>query len=51
MVFLKLLLIIDMHLNQGKGKTNNDTVILGSLALVIVIGDFYQFLPVVKRSL
>ncbi len=50
-VSLKLLLTVDMRLSQAKGKTNNDTVVLGSLALVIVIGDFYQFPPVVGRSI
>ncbi len=51
MVFLKLLSIVDMRLSQPKGKTNNDTAVLGDLALVIVMGDFYQFPPVVGRSL
>ena len=31
-VFLKLLLTIDMRLSQIKGKTNNNTAILGGLA-------------------
>ncbi len=51
MVSLKLLSTIDMYLSQAKGKTNNDTAVLGGLALVIVMGDFYQFPPVVRRSL
>ena len=51
MVSVKLLSIIDMRLSQAKGKANNNTTILGSLALVIVMRDFYQFLPVVGRSL
>ncbi len=51
MVSLKLLLTVDMHLSQAKGKTNNDTTVLGGLALVIVMEDFYQFPPVVRRSL
>ncbi len=34
-----------------KGKTNNDTAVLGGLALVIVMGDFYQFSSVTGRSL
>lgn len=50
-VFLNLLLTIDMHLSQAKGKTNNNTTVLSGLALVIVIKDFYQFLPVVDRLL
>ncbi len=40
-----------MRLTQTKGKTNNDTTVSGGLALVIVMGDFYQFPPVVERSL
>ncbi len=51
MVFLKLLLTFDMHLSQAKGKTNHDIIVLAGLALVIVMGDFYQFLLVVGRSL
>ncbi len=51
MVSLRLLEMIDMRLSQAKSKTNNDTAVLGGLALVIVMGDFYQFLPVTGRSL
>ncbi len=51
MVFLKLLLTIDIRLSQVKGKTNNDYAIFGGLALVIVMGDFYQFSSVVGRPL
>ncbi len=40
-----------MRLSQAKGKTNNDIVVLGSLTLVIVMRDFYQFSLVVGRSL
>ena len=40
-----------MRLSQAKDKTNNDTVVLGGLTLVIVMGDFYQFSPVVERFL
>ena len=50
-VFLKLLLIIDICLNQVKDKTNNDMAILGGLALVIIIEDFYQFFLIVGRFL
>ncbi len=51
MVSLKLLSTVDIHLSQVKSKTNNDTTVLGGLALVIVMGDFYQFLSMVRRSL
>ncbi len=39
-----------MRLSQTKSKTNNDTTVLGGLALVIVMEDFYQF-PLIGRSL
>lgn len=51
MVSLKLLSKIDSQLSQAKGKADSDTTVLGGLALVIVIGDFYEFLPVVGRFL
>lgn len=50
-VFLKLQSTVEIRLSQAKGKTNNDTAVLGGLLLVIVMGDFYQFPPVVERSL
>ncbi len=51
MVTLRLLGMIVMRLSQAKGKTNNDTAVLGELALVIVMGYFYQLPPVTGRSL
>ncbi len=51
MVSLRLLGMIDMRLSQAKGQTNNDTAVLGRLALIIDMGDFYQFHPVTRRSL
>lgn len=51
MVSLKLLSIVDICLNQAKSETNNDTLILGSLVLIIIIRDFYQFLLVIRRYL
>ncbi len=51
MVYLKLLSSVDMHLSQAIGKTNNDIAVLGGLTLVIIMEDFYQFPPVVGRSL
>lgn len=50
-ISLRLLVTIDMHLNQTKSKTNNDIAVLDDLSLIIVMGDFYQFLPVNTRSL
>lgn len=51
MVSLRLLGMIDMHFCQAKRKTNNDTTVLGRLALVIIMRDFYQFPPVTRRFL
>ena len=51
MVSLKLLGMIDMCLSQAKSKTNNDIAVLDGLALIIVMGNFYQFPPVTGRSL
>lgn len=51
MVFLKLILIVDMRLSQAKHKTNNDTIVLNSMALIIVIEDLYKFFPIVGKSL
>ena len=51
MIFLRLLRMINLHFSQAKGKTNNNTAVLDSLALIIVMGDFYQFLPITGRSL
>lgn len=51
MVSLKLLLTVDAQLSQAKSKTDNYIAVLGGLALVIMIGDFYQFPPIVGRSL
>ena len=51
MVFLRLLGMIDIRFSQAKDKTNNNITVLGSLALIIIMGDFYQFLPVIGRFL
>ena len=51
MVSLKLLATVNTHLSQVKRKPDNDTFVLGGLAIVILIGDFYQFPPVVGRPL
>lgn len=40
MIFLKLLLIINMRLGSAKDKVNNETVVLGGLALISVMEDF-----------
>lgn len=51
MVSLKLLLIANIQLSYAKRKTDNDSTILDSLAFVIIMGDFYQYLSKVKRFL
>ena len=51
MVSLKLPATVDMRLSPAKDKTSNDIAVLGGLALIIVIGDFYQFPLVVERLL
>ncbi len=51
MISLKLLSTIDICLSQAKHKTNNDTAVLGGLAFVIIMGDFYQFSLMIRRSL
>ncbi len=51
MVSLRLLGMIYIRLSQAKGKTNNNTAVLDGLALIIVMGDFYQFLLITEQSL
>ena len=51
MVSLRLLGTVDMRLSQAKNKTNNDSIVLGGLTLIIIMGDFYQFSFVNLRSL
>lgn len=51
MISLKLLLIVDKHLSQVKGKTDNDSAVLDGLAGEIVMGDFFQFLLIIERFL
>ena len=48
---LKLLATVDAQLSLAKGKPDTDTTVLGGPAIVILIGDFYQFPSVVKRLL
>lgn len=50
-VSLKLLLTVDMCLNQAKNKTNNNTAVLGSLTFIIVKENFYKFPSIVGKSL
>ena len=41
MVLLKLLATVDAQLSQIKKKPNTDIAVLGKLAIVIFMGDFY----------
>lgn len=50
-VSLKLLSTIDFQINQLKEKKINNIAMLNSLALEIIIRDFYQFLSIVRKSL
>lgn len=43
--------MIDSQLSQAKEKKDNNSAMLDDLAFVIIIGDFYQLLPIVKKSL
>ena len=51
MILLKLLSTVDSQLSQVKEKKDNNTAVLGGLALVIIIEDFYQFPPIVGKFL
>lgn len=46
-ILLKLLIIVNIELNQAKTKSNNNTVVLDGLAIMILIEDFYQFSSIV----
>lgn len=50
-LFLKLLFIIDSQLSQAKEKKDNDIAVPGGLTLVIIIKNFYQFPPKVRKFL
>lgn len=41
MIILKLLFIVHSQLNQTKEKKDNNMVIFGNLAFIIMIRDFY----------
>lgn len=51
MVSLKLLAIVNTQLNEVKKKPDNNNSILGGLAIVILMGNFDQFPPIVRRPL
>ena len=51
MVLLNFLATVNIQLTQAKKNPDIDTAIFGGLAIVILMGDFYQFLPVVGKPL
>ncbi len=48
---LKLLASIDKQLRKAKGSDFSFTTFFGGLPLVVLMGDFYQFAPVVGKAL
>lgn len=48
---LRLLIIVDILLSQVKEKPDIDIAIFGGLALIILMGDFYLFPPLIRKPL
>ncbi len=51
MIDLKLLTSMDKQLRKAKGTNSHSTTVFGGLPLVVLMGDFYQFAPVLGRAL
>lgn len=51
MIDLKLLTSIDKHLQKVKRSAVSSITFLGGLLLVMLMRDFYQFVPVIERAL
>lgn len=51
MIDLKLLISIDQQLHKVKGLSSHSTTVFGGLSLVVLMGDFYQFSPVLGKAL
>lgn len=51
MLDLKMFATIDQQLLQAKSLPRDSTAIFGGLSVVLLMGDFYQFAPVVGRAL
>ena len=47
----KLLAIVDIQLIQAKKEADIDTIVYGGLAIIILMRDFYQFLPQIEKPL
>lgn len=50
-VLLKLLAIVDAQLSLAKKKPDTDMAVFGKLAIVILMENFYQFPPLIRRPL
>lgn len=50
-ISLKLLAIVNVLLSQAKKKLDIDTAVFSELAIMILIKDFYQFSPIIKKFL
>ena len=51
MLDLKMFATIDQQLLQAKSLLQDSTAIFGGLSVVLLMGDFYQFAPVVSQAL
>lgn len=51
MVLQKFLATNDVLLSQRKKKRDNDNTILGGLVILILIRNFYQYLPMLGKLL
>ena len=51
MIDLKLLTIIDKQLQKAKSSDTSSTTFFEGLSLVVLIEDFYQFVPVTEKAL
>lgn len=51
MIDLKLFTLIDKQLQKARGTTMHSIFIFGELSLVVIIGNFYQFAPVLGKTL
>ncbi len=51
MVKMEMLSNMGKQLAKARGFSNFSTAVLGGLPIVIVMGDFYQFLPIAGQPL
>ena len=50
-VELNILPNIVIQLAKARGISNNNIAVLGTLPIVIIMGDFYKFSPIRERAL